>query len=411
MNTFDSRNVYRAVVVVAILSIAFFIARLFPYIERPTAGFMAYFTAGKLLATHHDLSILYEGKQFHDSIPIVSNSSVEDEYRANPPTLSILFLPLTVFSASQGKLVWEVVSFIAVLISLLLLRKYFYLEKIEFIAFTGLTFAFTPVYINFVYGQLYGVLFLLHVILLGCWKSKKMFATSIAIALMLSLKGYGVLFLVLALFLREWRLIAYSLLNYVLLLIGSLFVVGTGTWSAYFSALEALLVSSPIAVTFQQNIQSFIGFFFLNYSLHGTPIVHWANMVQPVIGASCIIGISIVFWLSRNSSHASIAIPFSSAVIIGVMFAPRLFDYHYSFFLIPFLVCYKELSHAATKRELAGFGVSLFLLSTKIPYYYSIFQNTWLGIFGFPRIYGGVILLWLLYRIAHRNISHRTLPQ
>jgi hypothetical protein len=388
----------RFLIIVAALSVLFFFARLFPYVERPTAGFMAYYTSGKLLLNHYDMTMLYSQKQFHDIIPVISGSNVEDEYRANPPILSMVFLPFAFFTAAKAKLLWEIFSLCCLIFSLILFKKYFILNTNQFIAITGLTFALMPLYVNFVYGQLYAVLLLLQILLLIFWKSQKKILASLALVLMLSLKGYGVLFLLLAALLNEWLIIVWSGVGYGLIVAGSSFLLGMKTWLEYFNALKTLLTSSAPAVTFQQNIQSFTGF--LVEKAGGNS--HSTIIVSVIIIFLFCATVAILYILSKRMPAWRLEIPFSFAAIGGVLFAPQLFDYHYSLLLIPIVIILVELSHAQTKFELIGFGFALFLLSAKIPYYYPIFQNTWLWIAGFPRIYGAIILLWLLIRIAVR---------
>jgi len=93
---------------------------------------------------------------------------------------------------------------------------------------------------------------------------------------------------------------------------------------------------------------------------------------------------------------------FGVVIILGVLTAPRPFDYHYIFVLIPILACYRYLSASISRSEITAFAVMPLLLSIKIPYYEEVFQRTWLGLAAFPRVYGGLILLWLLYRLHKR---------
>ncbi len=400
---FAARGIVIIPVFVGLLSFSFFVVRLYPYVARPTAGFMAYYTAGKLLTQHYDLGILYDGKKFHDLIPRVTNTDVEDEYRANPPALAIFFSPLSFVSAPTAKCIWEICSLLAVIVSLVLLKTYFHFETNEFWMLSALTFSFTPLYISFVYGQLYAFLFLLHVILLVYWQSKKIFAP-VALGLLLLLKGYGVIFLIVALFLKNWRLFFSSLAAYFVLFLISASIVGFNTWLAYISALIALLSSPPLAVTFQQNVQSCIAFFVQRVIHNGVLSPVDNSVIFSIVGALFIGGIGITLWCARGSEGLSPLIPLSAAVIVGVFFSPQLFDYHYTFFLIPVFGCYKELCKTAGRTALGIFAIALFLLSVKIPYYYPIFQTTWLGYLGFPRIYGGLLLLILMVQMTNRNV-------
>lgn len=393
---------------VLFIVILFLAMRLLPYLEKPTGGFMAYYTAGKLLRMHEDLSILYDDKRFHDMIPNVTGSTVEDVYRANPPTLALLFFPLSFFPVMKAKLLWVIVSLILSLISFSVLQEYFKLNRLETIVWLALFLVFNPLYINFIYGQLYSVLLLIFALLLRYWHDRKLFLSSLMIALMFAVKGYGVTFLLLALFLKEWKIVLFTIMNFLIIVFVSSTIVGLETWQAYFSSLSQLIGSASPAVTFQQNIQSFINWIFVTDTWNPNPLITFSSIAMPLFVTLFVLSLALLYWFSRRSTEGAFLFAFSSALIIGVLFAPVLYDYHYVFFIIPILACYKGLGNAAPKLDFLAFALSVFLLSTRIPYSNTLFQNTWLGLFAFPRIFGASILLLILFRITKRHTSQQS---
>ncbi len=384
---------------IASLVVLFFFVRLLPYMSKPTGGFMSYYTSGKLLSKQYDMNILYDQQQFHDLIPVVTDSNVEEVYGPNPPTISILFLPFASLSSANAKLVWEIFSLICVVYSLLLLRRQLKLNAAESLLMLALAFGFTPLYINFVYGQFYALLLLLHILLLILWEKKNIFTASIALSSMLILKGYGIIFLILALMLKEWRLIGYTIINFGLMLCATFFWIRPEIWGRYVESLTTLSSAAPYAGTFQQNIQSLIAHTFSTDKWNASPLINSPEIVQPLIWISAALAIVLLLLFVRNLQQKTITFSFCGALIIGVLFSPRLADYHYILLLIPIVVMFKEFASISTAFQRIMFGIMLFLLSVKIPYHYSVFQNTWLGIFGFPRICGAVILLWITFRL------------
>jgi hypothetical protein len=306
---------------------------------------------------------------------------------------------------AKAKLLWELVSFFCVVLALFIIRKHFIFKNIEFIAIIALTFGFAPLYMNFVWGQAYAFLLLLQTLTFVFWMDRRTYAASLTVALMLAFKGYGVIFLLLALFQREWRLVIYGLVNYIALVIASAIVIGIDPWLTYVSSLVTVVTSVPPSATFQQNVQSLVSWFFVEDQFNPNPMFNSPSIVRPLLFVIMVSGIAGLYWFTRKRTFADRSIPFMVASIISVLTAPLLYDYHYVLFLIPIIACYRQLSLSATKSEFIGFGISLLLLSTKIPYYYPIFQNTWLGILGFPRVYGAVILAWLFYRILSRELK------
>src|SRR5262249_21863821 len=128
------------------------------------------------------------------------------------------------------------------------------------------------------------------------------------------------------------------------------------------------------------------------------PLVHASWIATPAAAA---LGFLSLWWLRRVAGSVY---GWCCAAVLGVLFSPRVGDYHYSLLLIPVVVCCVRLWVSCSKTDLLLFGGALLLLSTKIPYNSDIFQKTWLGVFGFPRVYGALLILFLLTRL------HRTPP-
>jgi hypothetical protein len=383
-----------------LVSTGFFAVRLIPYLQRPTGGFMGAFTAGRMLVTHQDMRILYDTKRFPQMIPALTGQPPMDVFVGNTPLLAVLLAPFATLPAPGGKLAWELFSLVCVVIALFVIYGHFRFKFPERAVMTALVFGFNPLYVNFVYGQVYAPLFLIQACVVRFWSEGRMLAAAIAISLLISLKGYGALFLVLALFRKEWLLVMYALAGYLVIVGVSSLAVGLDAWIAYASQLQPFLSSMPDPETYQQTVGSFLSWILLHDRWNAHPGFDSPLLIVPFVAAFLIAGIVLLYRLSRRSSRAGLDLSIGVAIILGVLTAPRLFDYHYVFVLIPVMACYRALSGPASRLEIIGFALMLLLLSVKFPYYDQVFQKTWLGLAAFPRVYGGLILLWLLYRRA-----------
>jgi hypothetical protein len=391
----------RLAIMIAIVSILFFFVRLVPYLERPTGGYLGYYTSGKMLLTHQDMTHLYHRSEFLGLTYTLTGLTSEDFYWVQPPTLSFVFLPCAVLPITTAKLYWEIFSLLCLLGSLYLLQKHFTLTTTESLVFTALAFGFTPIYLTFVKGQVYALLLLLHVLTLKSWTNRNIYLASVYVTLLLVIKGYGVIFLLLALFRREWRLLILTSANYLLIISLSSLLIGVETWIAYFATMKTVIFSFPISATYQQNIQSFIAWFFVKDKWNVHPFFELPFIAQPLIAIFMISGVVFLYRLAKQSRD--IQLPFMFAIILGVLTVPFIYDYHYVFLFLPIVACYKQLSEYVTTTETIIFGAATFLLTVKIPYDYPVFQNTWMGIFGFPRVCGAMMIIWLLFRIMKQS--------
>ena len=158
----------------------------------------------------------------------------------------------------------------------------------------------------------------------------------------------------------------------------------------------------PYAATFQQNVFSLVAWIFVQDHWNPHPLVDAPGVAMPLIA---ILGLAACSWLigvvRKGSARDNESLTWSFASVLGVLFAPRVGDYHYALLLIPIFVCFDRLwSATAGRGDLILFGAALLLLSAKIPYTTDVFQKTWLGVLGFPRVFGAFLILLLLARFT-----------
>ena len=277
-----------------LVSTGFFAVRLIPYLERPTGGFMGAFTAGRMLVTHQDMRILYDTKRFPEMIPALTGQPPMDVFVGNTPLLAVLLAPFATLPAPAGKLAWELFSLACVVIALLVIYGHFKFNFTESTVMTALVFGYNPLYVNFVYGQVYAPLFLIQACVVRFWSEGRILAASVAIALLVALKGYGALFLVLALLRKEWLLVLYSLIGYLAVVAVSSLAVGLDAWVAYASQLQPFLSSMPDPETYQQTVGSFLAWILLHDRWNAQPGFDSPLLVVPFVAAFLVAGIMLL---------------------------------------------------------------------------------------------------------------------
>ena len=387
-----------AALLIALFSVGFFFIRLAPYAARPTGGFIAYYTSGAMLLRGSEMGALYDDHQFVKNTLAITGLESEDYFRSNPPTLAFLMAPFSSLPIAQAKLLWEIFSLACIVAGIFLFITLFALTPIESLVFSAFAFGFSPLYANFVWGQVYAPLLLLHILLMKFWMEKKELLSAIAIVLLLLLKGYGLMFLFVAIFQKQWKVVAYSIVIYAASIAVSSAAIGFETWTAYAASLLKLITSLAPAATFQQNIQSLVSWVFVQDRWNSHPILLMPGIAGPLVLVLVTGGVFILYRFAVWAGSVNSPLPLAAAVIVGVLTAPILFDYHYTLILPSIVIAYRYFPSPARAFDYILFGLSLLLLTPKIPYHTSFFQDSWIGILGFPRIHGSILLLWLLAR-------------
>jgi len=385
MSVFSIRTISIAV---ALVSVGFFAARLTRYASRPTFGFETYYSSAILLSSGIPAEILYDDSEFNRQRAQKAGIHSREPFAPNPPPTAILFIPLTLVSLPMAKILWECLSLGFLLVFFLIIKKEKNLDLVESFALIAFAFAFTPLSMNFVYGQMYALLLLLLSSMYWAWRSKRQYLTALFLASLLLLKGFGVFLILLLLLRKEWMVLGLTLGMLLVGVVVSAVLVGIGGWGAYMTSIFEVLTqvgSSPL----QQNVVGFVGTI--------TDIAAGTSGVTGVISAGLIAGSAgILFWFSRRPDSGDIRTPFGIAVILSLLFSPVIADYHYALLLLPLFFLYDRLSHGFSNAQLAMLAVAMFLLSAKLPLTSGV-RGTVEDLLAFPRVYGSLLLLVLFF--------------
>jgi hypothetical protein len=112
----------------AIILAAYFIFFVVTNASRPTHGFVAYYTASKLLAEGEDVSGFYDNDWFSSNVKRFV-PEVYEIYNVNMPTTSLIMLPLVKFDYSTARIIWTIFNFIILFVAVLfLIQKFNYKE-------------------------------------------------------------------------------------------------------------------------------------------------------------------------------------------------------------------------------------------------------------------------------------------
>ena len=376
-------------IAIALLTLTFFAARVSRYISRPTFGFTTYYSSALVLTYGEPAKVLYDDGRFRELRHQLTGIDSKEPFAPNPPLISVLFIPFSYVQLSTAKILWECLSFFLLIALFLAVRRDLNLDASESSVVIALCLGFTPLYLNFVYGQFYVFALFLLACAFRYWQSRKRYLFSVVLAFLLLLKGLGVFFLLLAFLARDWAIFMSTLVFYLIAAAVSAVFLGTDAWVGYFlSVLEHFpgLPSPP----FQQNIPGFVSY--LMGLVSSGPL--FALIGYLLAGG---LGIGVLYWFTKQQTGARSQIPFMAALILGLLFSPIIGDYHFLLLLIPIVFLYSSFRQQISGVDLAIFAASIFLVSANISFVPSSMYSA-VGLFAFPRVYGSVLLLYLLYR-------------
>jgi Glycosyltransferase family 87 len=131
-----------------------------------TNGFAAYYTASRiLLETPRELRRAYDNPWFQERIDAFGFARVRDIYNIQPPTMSLMLVPIAWMSPARARIVWVICSVVLWWSGLALLVKTFARNGGGLVApwvrLAALTTAYISLADNFRQGQCYALLFFL----------------------------------------------------------------------------------------------------------------------------------------------------------------------------------------------------------------------------------------------------------
>ncbi|HET9220998.1 MAG TPA: glycosyltransferase 87 family protein, partial [Roseiflexaceae bacterium] len=201
--------------------------------------FASYYTATHILVyAGQDLSRVYDDAWFDAQIPRAGFTGIHDVFNVQPPTMSLLALPLIWLPPLSARMVWTLLSLLWLVAGLALLARalgqpvYWGLWALPI----GLAYGSTRETIQT--GQAYLLLFFL--LCLACWALARPEAgwrgeacAGLALGLMLILKTAGAWLWPLLLLAGRWRALAFALMFAAAVALVSLPWIGVAGWLAY----------------------------------------------------------------------------------------------------------------------------------------------------------------------------------
>lgn len=320
---------------------------------------------------------------FNREIALLGHENLFVSFAPNTPFIGLLFLPLSYFSLATAKIIFNIGSLFLFIYSLRNLIKNYNINSI-YLWILPLVF-FIPLRNNFLFGQVYLLLFFLLTEGFLAYRKNKYFKMGLFWSVAILLKVFPVLLFGMLVFRKKYWAILYLSAACSILLCFSIAINGFEVWEFYFSTVLPKSGNGEIAGEFVQNYQSV--FMFLKY-VFPTNITAFSMLLFLFKLMLLVVG----YFISIHEKSKIKVVAFW--MLLAILISPYGSTYTNLLILFPFLYFINNSDSRKKKTSI----IILILLITTIPIsYFSKFVIP----FSFPRM---CLLLLLLFVFIKDNL-------
>lgn len=389
-----------------------------PAAHRSTNGFAAYFTASRLLTVGPAaMARVYDNAWFGSQVRQAGFPEVADIFNVQPPTMSLLLLPLAGLPSPTARLVWILFSLACLVVGLVLLGRALGQPWLWGLWVTPLCLLYAPVSETIRLAQAYLVLFLLLCLFLWAlvtWppRRRSTLTAGVALGLLLILKTTGVWLWPILAAARRWSILGWAALTAGLIALATLPWIGGETWLTYLRLLPTLANKPERTVTAYQTLTSLSGHLFaLDARFNPQPVADVPALAS-VMTLAALAGLLIVSIRSNRINeprHAPRVLSAAMMVSLLVISGPVGEGYHYVLVLPAVVIAvwwaWQVRPGALAWIVLAG---AILLIAVPLPYTHPRLAAGWWALLAYPRVYGAIGLWgWLVWALRRPSEQER----
>lgn len=398
----DARRWAAAVLIVIVVCVWLF-AVVVPATHQITHGFVAYYTAARVIRDGLPGVRIYDEPWFLERASVLSSGRARDIFRPTPPTSAVLWLPLAALSIDTARLIWTWLNAIFLVLALWLIVRTLGIAplSIETAALAALFTLSMPTRDQFRLGQMYAFLLLLHAVGWRAFvaRSDRLAGASLGLALALKVSGWPIAFVMLIS--KRWQALRWAFLTALVVVASSLPFVGVDAWREYLFVSVPAVISQPQAAV--PAYQTTTGFW--QHLFRYDPVVNPNPIADlPALAASLtMFTIVMALWIMARRKPAAGAL-FAAGVVLTELLSPAAEQYHYVLVLLPLSVLAAAVVGRGQPdwRLALGWLVAAVLLAFPWPYQSERLASGWWSVLAYPRLGGGWIVWALLLVDAKR---------
>jgi hypothetical protein len=378
-----------AIGVLAALVAVFLAHTVIPSAGRLTNGFLAYYVGAQVIKDGEAGDRLYDDEWFSARVKEVSRGQVTDIYLANPPAMAVAWVPLAYLTVDQARQLWIALSVLWLGIAVGLIATQLSGAR-QLFGLAGLVALFTlpaPAREQFLLGQVYSLVLLLHVIGWRAYTRRQDALAGVALGLALALKLSGWPIGLLLIAQRRWTAVWSSIATGVGAAAITLPWVGMDTWRTFFFVAVPRALGRPGATL--TAYQDTTGFWqhWLRYDSHLNP---HPIFNAPALASILTLGTAAVACFALIAGRRAAYVSYAAAVALVELLSPAAEQYHYIVLLLPLAVLWHEAWLLRSRGALCAACVATLLIAW--PINYKAPHPVWALLVSYPRLIGGWVV-------------------
>ena len=356
-----------------------------------THGFVSYYTASRLLVAGRLGPLAYDDEWFGEEVRQLTSSSVREIFIPNPPTMSLMALPLVGSDAQTARAVWLGASLTAFIVAISALVRLRAKQNRPIGVPVVLLMLLAPaVFTNLRIGQgylfVFGLFAAATVLLL---RGRDRWA-GVCLGLLLALKTSGVALAVVLVARKRWQALMVAAVTALVLAAVITPFIQPGMWSVYPSQVQAYVNRPASAVTaYQTTLGLFRHLCVADPQWNPSPAASCASMAVVVPALINAFATAITMILAYRSSRPESWL--AAAAALSVLTLPAIAEPHFVLMAIPLALL------PISSVELVIVGA---LLIVPLEWTAERFTSGWWALLAYPRLYAA----WLLWTLSVREL-------
>ena len=277
-----------------------------------------------------------------------------------PPFVFLLFSPFTIFTIQVAEVIWAILNFIFLLVSLFYLSKIFAIRFFSSTNFMLMTFVFVSFPTKFTIGMGQINLFILVLIVISLWylKRRKKYLSGAFLGVALSIKFSPIWlpFYFLMKFDRKVMLGILASIAFVVVLV--LLLVPSETYLYYiFKILPQVSVSSWKLDYYNQSISGVIG--------RSIGVGYLAGIIKTTISTTFIIGTFIILYKNQQKDFLVTMLKIGVLITLSLLFNAFSWQHHFVWMIVPF---YATIFYIKSNNKISKLRKNIFYVIVLFAY-------------------------------------------
>jgi hypothetical protein len=412
----EKSRIMRAAMAIAVLVavlVVFLVHTVIPATGRLTNGFLAYYVGAQIIKNGEPAARLYDDESFSARVKEVSAGQVTDIYLANPPVMAVAWTPFAYLTVERARVVWIGLSVLWLGIAVGLIANQLSGSRqpsgTRLLGLAGIAALFTlaaPAREQFVLGQIYSFLLLLHVIGWRAYTRRQDVLAGVALGLALALKLSGWPIGLLMLAQRRWTAVWSSIAAGIGTAIVTLPWVGIDAWRTFLLVAVPRALHRPSATL---TVYQDTGGFWQHWLRYDANLNPHPIFDAPALASFLTIGAAAVASVALIVRPRPAYVSFAAAVALVELLSPAAEQYHYIVLLLPLAVLWHEAWLLRSRGALFAACVATLLIA--YPMNYKAPHPVWAFLLSYPRLIGGWIAFAALMVAWRDNRQAPVSPQ